>query len=604
MAHLRRLALAAAILAPGFAFPPGAAGAEDPAPLTVADFESPAVAVAWRASSFERVPDSPGGAGHAAKWVIPGEDRDPILFLESAPADITPWRFVRFRMRRETDAPHIVFLRVFSGAEGTRDEFQVRVPGVGKEWRTFEIDLDSLTEVGSPNPRAIRSIGFGIVKGPAAVFLVDDVVLDVKRLPVDPDAAKRAGEKTWTVADFEAPAWGEWTEAKASTVAVAEEKGGKVLRWSLDAGGNPAAAYTYDVPRGLRDWRTLRFRIRAEGDPGAVVCVRFTAGFQDCLQWEIKSVARKWTDVEIPVSLMEELGTFDIARLECLSFQVFKGAACTIFLDDLRLERGATDAAAAEKDRFEYAFGKGGAGKGIHVAAGEFDLWTDSRAAVSKFPEGLEKAAAFVREALVLPAARRRLDVYLFQNPGGLRDFLVRARGFEKKKAEGLAAVGNANYLALVYRAPDDPQFVHELAHCLFHRARGRKGGSWFQEGVGTFVEMRWLKKSPAAEFAPRLRSKAFVPLAAFVAIPDLFAGTDEKGGAGTSDSLFLQAAALHEFLRRGPLRDRWGQAEAGVAHMDAAPADRAAALEKLLGMSIADLQKAWVEWGSDPPKE
>ena len=578
-----------------------APAAGDPEPLIVNDFENPSAVVAWRASSCEIVPDGGGGKGHAAKWNIPGSERDPILFLESAPADITPWRFVRFRMRRESETAHIVFLRIITG---DKDELQVRVPGVGKEWRTFEVELDSLSEVGSPNPRAIKSISFGIRKGPAAVFLVDDVVLDTKRMPADPGAEKRSAAKTWTVADFESPDWEERADVKSSAVSAVEEKGGKVLRWGLEGAANPAALYLYDIPRDLQDWRALRFRVRAEGDPGQPLLVRFMAGYGDSVQWTIKAVAKKWTEVEIPLSLMEELGTFDLVRLECLSFQVYKGAACTFLLDDVRLERGATDAAAAEKERFEYAFGKGGAGKGVHVRSGDFDVWTDSRAAISKFPEGLEKASTFVRETLGLPAPRRRLDVYLFQNPGGLRDFLVRARGFEKKQAEAVNAVGNASYLALYFRAPDDPQFVHELAHSLFHRARGRRGGSWFQEGVGRYVEMRWLEKHPAEEFAPRLRSKSFVPLSEFVVIPDLFAGTDVKGGAGTSDSLFLQAAALHEFLRRGTLKDRWAAAEAGVARMDVPPGERPAALERLLGLPLSEVQKAWVEWGSDPPKE
>jgi hypothetical protein len=578
-----------------------AAPGDDPGLCVVNDFENENAVVAWGACTYERVPDGSGGAGHAAKWTCPGEKRDAILYLESAPADITAWNVVRFRMRRVSDTPCMVYLRIFSSPE---DDLNVRVPGVGKEWRTFEVDLDSLSEKGSPNPRAVKSIAFSILQGRSAVFLVDDVVLDVRRLPAAPEADKRAAAKTWTVADFESAGWEEWTDTKASGVSVEGDKGGKHLKWALEGGANPAAVYLHDIPKDLRAWRFLRFRIRAEGDPGQPVSVRFTAGYRDCIRSDLKVPAKKWTDVEMPILLMEELGTFDLARLECLSLQVYRGAACTILLDDVRLERGATDAAAEEKDRFEYAFGKGGAGKGIHVRQGDFDVWTDSRGALPKFPEGLEKAETFVRETLGLPPPRRRLDVYLFQNPGGLHDFLARARGMDKKKADALMALGNASYLALVYRAPDDPQFVHELTHSLFHRARGRLGGSWFHEGIGKYVESRWQGKKPAEEFAPRLRSKAFVPLATLVAMPDLFAGTDLKGGAGTPESLYLQAAALQEFLRRGPLKEKWAAAEPAVARMDAAPDKRAAALEALLGMTLGDLERAWIAWGSDPPGE
>ncbi|MCK6479346.1 MAG: hypothetical protein L6R43_04095 [Planctomycetes bacterium] len=234
----------------------------------------------------------------------------------------------------------------------------------------------------------------------------------------------------------------------------------------------------------------------------------------------------------------------------------------------------------------------------MHRPTAHFDLYTDSGAAAAKLPAGLEKAHGFVRDLLGLPELDRAVPVYCFQNPETLKRFLVREWRWPEGAAARLTAVGNARGIALSYRAPEDSQMVREVVHALFHRVRGKEGGSWMHQGMAVLAGRAWEKGDAAVEFAPNLRTGEFLPLAEFLAIPDLFAHDDASGGAGTSEALFAQAGAFYAFLSRGPRAAKWKEVLPSFARTPVEPAGRAAALEAALGVTLADLEKEWVEWG------
>lgn len=334
---------------------PAPAGGE-PGPRMVNDFEVADRDVAWGGNStYEVVEDGDGKGGHAGRWKVEVGDKDPILYLRTTPADITPWSVVRFRMKRLSEEPQMVYLRIFTS---DKDSFQVSVPGVSREWRLIEVYLQSMTERNAPNPKTVRSIAFGLVKGSSAEFLVDDVYLDHRLTPPTEEQEKREAERVWTIADFEDPSWADWVSTKASFLRTVKDGKSTVLEWKLQANASPASIYLHDLPVNLQERRTLRFRMRSADGPGMKISVRFMCGWEDCRLTDVDEPGKRWTEVQVPLALMEERGTFDLTRLECLSLQVYGGAACTIQLDDIRLERGATDAASLEKERFEYAFGK------------------------------------------------------------------------------------------------------------------------------------------------------------------------------------------------------------------------------------------------------
>jgi hypothetical protein len=103
--------------------------------------------------------------------------------------------------------------------------------------------------------------------------------------------------------------------------------------------------------------------------------------------------------------------------------------------------------------------------------------------------------------------------------------------------------------------------------------------------------------------FAPRLRSGQYMNLAEFVSTPRLISREDIRGGAGTSDSLYLQAGAFFEFLLRGPLAESRPEAIRELALLDEYEAhEKIAAVERILGASLDEIEKAWLDWGRDPP--
>jgi hypothetical protein len=144
---------------------------------------------------------------------------------------------------------------------------------------------------------------------------------------------------------------------------------------------------------------------------------------------------------------------------------------------------------------------------------------------------------------------------------------------------------------------------AHELTHSIVHCTLGTGGGAWFQEGIAVYLEGRWRDRSVAADFAPRLRSDTYVPLAEFIAIPRLVRETDLTGGPREAGWLYAQAGAFFEFLLWGPYTESAPNRLKLLSILHAGRHEIAGEVERILGQTLDDVERAWVEWGSAPPK-
>jgi hypothetical protein len=199
-------------------------------------------------------------------------------------------------------------------------------------------------------------------------------------------------------------------------------------------------------------------------------------------------------------------------------------------------------------------------------------------------------------------AGQEKLPVYVFQSSELYFDFCVR-QGWSRADAESTGGHGSGVYFATYYQSPKASVVAHELTHSIFHRAKGAGGGSWFQEGVAVFVEDRCVKRSSAAVFAPRLRSRQYLKLREFFTLRSLVLEDDVKGGARTADSLYQQAGAFFEFMVRGPLGESRPDAVTELAQLDLRGEEAIPEIERILGASAEELEQAWLAWGEDPPK-
>ncbi len=584
---------------------PAVLRAADEDRFVVADFDAAekVATVSAEGSQFRVAPEAAGSKNMVGSWLVPAGSKA-TLVLRNLPPDFPAWKALRLRIRREADlqasrGPGIPFVAVLS-APG--DEASARMPGIGTAWRTFVFDLDRMALRGAFDAAKAKDIRLQLpLPAGGGGFLVDDVVLE--REYAEPlDRRARGLDPAWTVEEFEAAGLEDRVEGSGGSLLPMAEKATGFLRWTHPGGAKPAALSFLDLPRDLGAYRSIRLRVRNEKEHGGAAVplqVRLRSGPSGALAAVVKRAGTKWEAVEIPLAGMKEDGKFDASRCDVLEIAAAPSEAGAIDLDDVVLEKGPERLSAADRAVLETLFGKPKAFKGLVRRTRHFDLYTDSQAAAERLPDGLEKAYAFVRDALGLPEMESALPVYCFQNATVLLDFLEQERGLSKQRNLRTTAHGTARSLEFLYRTPEDGRTVRELAHSCFQRARGREGGSWMHEGMGIHLEQQWNKQDAAAEFAPRLRGGNFLPLRDLVAIPELQEHDDPRGGIGDRWSVLLEAGALYEFLVRGPLSEKWREAERVLARRKVDPADRVKSIEEALGMTLSDLEKAWVEWGS-----
>jgi hypothetical protein len=429
-----------------------------------------------------------------------------------------------------------------------------------------------------------------------------------------------ADEETLPVQDFEPPALLEEI-AHGRNVAVqrvaAGKNGGSVLRGSIRAGESWADILLRGAPQDVTPYRTLRFRMRTEVGKDVQMDVRFLGRGDEevMLRRLVTAPGKEWTTVEVALPEMSADDAFDPKAVDRVSFVWFDPPETTFEVDDVVLVKGDGGWRYTDKEERRRVFGAERLKKVEHVQTQHFDVFTDTAAALKKFSPTLEETYGFVLSSLGVGEMTTRLPVYVFQNPTLYYDFCVRTLGWSKEAAERSAGHGSGRYFATYYQSPKAPTVTHELTHSIFHRTVGSGGGSWFQEGVAVYVEHLAQGTSIAEQYAPRLRSRKHVPLAKLLAIERLLDEDDVRGGAMTANALYDQSGALFEFLYRGPL---WppptpdGPAPKArplpeplvkLARLPYQLSTKVDVIEKTLGRSAADLEKAWIEWGSKPPK-
>jgi hypothetical protein len=415
--------------------------------------------------------------------------------------------------------------------------------------------------------------------------------------------ANAADDSVLLVSDFESgKAMDSVRCASAPVTRVALPDGGHALCWDLPNDESTCGLSIGGTPRDVTGCRYLELRVRSEGVARDEVQVRLRSG-DAVLTHPLCELGAVWREARIPLPEMKELGgRFDPQAVDEVRVVVFGAKGSRVLLDDIRLVPAPGGWRWTLAERAERVFGEKRAREVRTIETEHFVLFTDSSAAGRKFPRALETIHAYVLEELGLAAPPGRIPAYVFQNRRLYHDFCVR-HGFSRDHAASTAGHASAEYFSTYYQSPRAPVLVHEMTHSIFQRARGGGGGSWFQEGVAVFVENRWQKRSPALSFASRLRSGHFMPLRDFIACEKLIAMNDQRGGARTGAAAYAQAGAFFEFLVRGPPAEEVPDAIGKLAEVRAAGANRVAAVEKILGRSVEEIERAWVKWGSRPPK-
>jgi len=251
-----------------------------------------------------------------------------------------------------------------------------------------------------------------------------------------------------------------------------------------------------------------------------------------------------------------------------------------------------------EREKLALIFGADRVRKVKTLEAGNLILLTDTKAAQGALFKSLAGNLTFVCKTLGLPSLKEKLPIYIFRNEKAYSDFCQRYCGFSREEAEHTAGHGCSRYFATFYTQPNDPVVVHELTHSVVHRSLGTYGGSWFHEGFAVYVEMKFQKQNPASEFAVNLKNGNFTPLREFVGIRTL-AFVKSKRDANKAARLYQQAGAFFAFLKEGPLSGRYGELAKTLTKNHTEPEDRPKILEKILGLSLEDVEKRWIKWGS-----
>jgi hypothetical protein len=422
------------------------------------------------------------------------------------------------------------------------------------------------------------------------------------------------------VADFEsADACKKLKKTNGTIQRVADGEDGHFLRFTVPAQKGKAWITIPDVPSDIRPYRRLRARLRADRTIPDVVTLRLRSA-EGALREEITGLTVAWRDLDIALPDMGTLGTLDPTAVYGFRIVIDDPSGFVLDIDDVFLveEPGGyrwSEAEKAVRDRekeerwwkeagqFDMVevFGKKRARKVSALETDHFAIFSDTKAARSKFARSMESIHDAVCKHLGIDGMPGRLPVFVFQNKKLYREFCVR-RGWTEANANVSDGHACPLYFATYYRSPSSAEAARELAYAVFSRTFGRGGGPWLHQGAGSHVSERQRKKSAAVLFAPRLRAGSFVPLREFIACAKLTDLRDGRGDARVNENLMLQAGALFEFLLRGPLTAQKPDAIREMARCEMKGAERVAAVEKIFGKTVDEVEKAWIGWGSRPP--
>jgi len=195
---------------------------------------------------------------------------------------------------------------------------------------------------------------------------------------------------------------------------------------------------------------------------------------------------------------------------------------------------------------------------------------------------------------------KRLMAVYLFKTKEGYWSFCQRYVGWSEKKARDSAGHAWQDYYATSYESPHDSVHFHEGAHQIMsNRLRLGGGGSWFQEGVAEYYQDKIDKVNRAAETRASIRADGATPFRKLFASESLlFEGGTDKRGFATSGGRYGQAASVIQFLKEGPLKDRFDKffGQIGRAQRNDVP-EIEKIVKSVYGLTIEELETRWKDF-------
>lgn len=576
----------------------------------------------WRVANFEGeltsdefsprdtlalvVDDEVRGKGRVLRWTQAKSEDGGWLEFRHVPKDVRPYRMFRFRVRAVGTYGDDVTVRIRS-KDGA---LAFDVTRVASEWRTVEVPLPEMRIYREFDPEGVWTVRFICWETKGFTLELDDIEFiegeggwrytkaDRESLGIDTSGPR------FRIGDFEHERCLDHVHARScrcERVPAKPRRKGYCLRWTVDPTDETAWLSLTNIPEDIREYRFLRFRARAPKHLCDDVTLRLRSD-DGSIGGSLPTLGKRWSEYEIRLPEMRETNEFDPEKVYALRMVCWGTKGFTLDMDDIELVKGPGGWRMSKQEHLVYVFGEARVKKVKEIETKHFRIFTDSSAARRKFPRALEKTYDFVRKALDLGEMPGLLDVFIFQNPKLYCDFCVR-RGWSREAAEATAGHAWSEYLATYYQAPGAATVTHELTHSICHRILGVGGGSWLQEGAAVCVEARWQKRDAATLYAPLLRSGRHFPLAEFFRVDKLIHGEDIRGGAGTSGSLYLQAGAFFEFLLRGPFHETRPEAIRRLAELEWDEETIVGDVEQILGTSTDEIESAWIEWGSDPPK-
>jgi len=576
----------------------------------VADFEAAGGRIEYAAnrSKAERVPSDEGAEGHCLRWIQAAAKDGGWLTFTRVPEDIRPYRRLRFRARLVAGGGQKIYVRFRSDA----GDLGATLPEIGTEWQIVDLLLPEMyLRDFDPKERCLLRLVCFETAG--FTLEIDDVELlregdgwrysprERLAMGIDPAAPR------YCIADFGRERDVEKIIVEDSSIERfplgkgRRSKKGHAIRWTFPKDG-PEACLTFTrVPADIREYRSLRLRARASRPLKGAIRMRLRS-WDGELSHQLTGLSGKWRTFEVLLPRMSLDREFKPEAV--MVFRLFHRGSkgLKLELDDIELVKGAGGWKKTKAQHLADVFGEDRAKKVKVIETDHFEIWTDSKTARKKFPKALEQTYEYVCKELGIEGMRDRLPVYIFQSSKLYHDFCVR-KGWTRDYAEQTAGHAARGYFATYYQAPKSAVVTHELTHSIFHRSVGDMGGSWLQEGVAVYVEERWQKKDPAQTFAPLLRSGKYVPLSEFITMESLAAEEDITGGARTAGALYQQAGAFFAFLLRGPFSQRSSRIVGGLALLDPREEGYEAEIERVFGVKIEDVERAWLDWGKKPPK-
>jgi len=543
-------------------------------------------------SSFEMA--SEGGA-HLL-WHVPDATSPAWMVCTMVPADIRKYDVIRFRLKsapplRSSDIS--VRLRDADGSV-----LWSSVPEPCGDWTALSVPIPLMKMSGPFDPARIAHLEWVLLRPRKLDIRIDDLEY----------GEGKKGEKSW---DQETSESIDLTDPRRAYSVSAEESQFRLSRhrkkiagidWQPGGGGALSKLRIGGIPRDLDAYDSIKITLKASRTTrDDELNLQLFSGSPGALADVMPVLNRGWRQVTMKTSGFLSSGTIDRKRLTEVHLVAYKSEGLVITVKAIRFIKGKSGRSKKPETMAQHkarVFGRSRGGRAADRKTDHFLILTDSKAALETLDKSLEAMREFVTTKLGLPESKGRLPVYAFQRRQEYVNFCVDCSGMSRNRAERTGGHGCRAYLALVYTRPDDPVVVHELTHSLVHRTLGACGGAWIHEGFAVFTQLLYQKKDPGKEFASRLKSANYSSLYSFLTYRT-FTEASSTSDSDIVSRLYDQAGSFMAFLREGPMSDRYEAVLKKFLSYPSEPGDAPKLLEKALGCSLNDIEKAWKTWSA-----